>query len=784
MIKQAFTWHINILITLSILLLLAFMGVSGAVEQSGKSLYNFLSPKEASQDIIVVELDSKSIKKIGQWPWPRQIHADLITELSEKEATQIAFDIDFSAQSNKLSDQAMAGAIKASDATVILATFKQRKSENSANFTENLPLPIFADHALLGSVNVIPDQAGYISNYQYAQKIGDRIRPNIAALMTNTAGDLNKSFEIDQSINPATIPRISAIDIIEKRIDRADIKGKSIIIGGTAVELGDRYATPAHGVIPGVVIHALAAETIKSGMDIAILSGYIPFAAMLIMTLLLTKILKPRTRAFKLSMVALILSTILIKFIAYHHAIFSIEMGLTLSFLTTHLIVTFIISALHSLHSERMFDRDTQLPSNLLMIDKSRKMTQLNIAVAQINNFAEIKAVYTKEELSQILQSLARRLELLAVSNSIYRTASDQLAWFVDPQYDDRLQDHFDTASSFLLHPIIVGPHMIKLNVNCGYVDGPSDECAELLSKASSAATRAAILGYRWTPYNDDINIFAKEKLTLLSSLDDALAHDDIWPAYQPKIDVQTGLITSAEALARWTHGELGNIGPDRFIPLLEAQGLMTDLTYHILRLSLRDIERWNLQGSDFNCSVNVSAALLLDQKFIQKSIDLINDSPVDNGQITIEITETSALENMEKASKMLTEISAHGIKLSIDDYGTGQSTLSYLRNFAAHEIKIDQSFIKSMVENETDRMMVRSTIDLAHSMNFKVVAEGVEDQATYDILKTFNCDVIQGWHIGRPIGADEFAKTWLNGDLRRQRHIAHNGQAAKLNAA
>lgn len=784
MITRAFWRHINILITLSILVLLAFMGVTGAVEQSGKSLYNLLSPKEASKEIIVVELDSKSLNEIGQWPWPREIYADLIDQLSAKQAAQIAFDVDFSANSSVTSDTALADAVKASDSTIILATFKQRKSDNSSSFTENVPIAMLADNALLGSVNVIPDQAGYISNYQYAQKIDGKIRPNIAALMTNKAGDLNKSFKIDQSIDPATIPRMSAIDIIENRIDPADVKGKSIIIGGTAVELGDRYATSAHGVIPGVVIHALAAETIIKGMDIAVLSGFIPFAFMLVLTLLLTKALKPKTTAFKLSLGGLIFLTILIKFTAYYSALLSIEMGLTLTFLIALLVVTLISTALGSLYTERMFDRDTQLPSSLMMIDKSRKMTQLNIVVAQINNFAEITAVCSKEELSEVLQSLARRLELLAVSSTIYRTASNQLAWLIDPQYDERLQDHFDTASSFLLNPIKVGSHAIKLNVNCGYVDGPAHQCAELLSKASSAATRAAILGYRWTPYNDDINIFAKEKLTILSSLDDALTNDDIWAAYQPKIDVETGLINSAEALARWKHSELGNIGPDRFIPLLEAEGLMTDLTYHILRLSLRDIERWNLQGSDFNCSINVSAALLLDNIFIQKCIDLIHDSPVGNHQITLEITETSALENIEEASKMLKEVSARGIRLSIDDYGTGQSTLSYLRNFSAHEIKIDQSFIKSMIENDTDRIMVGSTIDLAHSMNFKVVAEGVEDQATYDILKTFKCDVIQGWHIGRPIGADEFAKTWLNCNLQTQRPMPCETNAAKLNAA
>lgn len=773
MIKRKILRYNNAIITMVIVIILAFMGVTNAVEQSGKSLHNFISNQSASQDIIVVELDSKSMKSIGRWPWPRQIYAELINKLSENNASQIAFDIDFSDKSNVKSDTQMAAAIEASSSTIILATFKQRSSENSDIFYENLPLSQFSEHALLASVNVIPDQSGYISSYQYAQKIDGKVRPNIATLMTNEPGKVGKTFEVDQSIDPAKIPRISAIDIIEGRVDKSDIDGKSFIIGGTAVELGDRYATPAHGVIPGVVIHALAAETIIRGKDIAVLNGLVPFAIMLIITAMLSKMIKPSSNAYKFIIGAMIISTIAIKLAAYSSAILSIEMGLTLTFLITYLIVNIIGTALNSLYSERMFDSDTRLPGHLMLAQNTRKSSHIELAVAQIHNFSEIKAVCTKEELSEVIRALAKRLKLLATSEIIYRTGSDQLAWIIDPQYSERLTEHFDAASSLLLNPISVGRHSIKLNVNCGYMGGPAHQCQELISKASIAATKAMMFGERWKPYSNDINIFAREKLTILSSLGDAIANDHIWAAYQPKIDVQTGIINSAEALARWTHSELGNIGPDRFIPLLEAEGLMSDLTYHILRSSLYDINAWNLAGSNFNCSINVSAALLLDTIFMRKCIDLINESNVDNQQITLEITETSALENIEEASKMLKEISACGIRLSIDDYGTGQSTLSYLRNFSANEIKIDQSFIKSMTENDTDRIMVGSTIELAHSMNFKVVAEGVEDQLTYDILKTFKCDVIQGWHIGRPVDAKEFAKQWLNAD--QGPHAAHN---------
>lgn len=147
-------------LALFITLLLSFAGIATTIEQTGKTIRNAVLNKQASQDVVIVEMDSRSLKEIGQWPWPRQTHAKLIDQLSKYKASQIAFDVDFSSRSTPDADKALAGAINASLSTVILATFKQRESDNSELLIENIPLPIFSENALLGSVNVIPDQWG------------------------------------------------------------------------------------------------------------------------------------------------------------------------------------------------------------------------------------------------------------------------------------------------------------------------------------------------------------------------------------------------------------------------------------------------------------------------------------------------------------------------------------------------------------------------------------------------------------------------------------------------
>ena len=188
----------------------------------------------------------------------------------------------------------------------------------------------------------------------------------------------------------------------------------------------------------------------------------------------------------------------------------------------------------------------------------------------------------------------------------------------------------------------------------------------------------------------------------------------------------------------------------------------MAELTLHILRQSLSDMALWNGMGKAINVSVNISAALLLDSEFVGQCIAAVMTSGVEASQVTFEITETSALSKLEEAAAVTRRFRDMGIRISIDDYGTGQSTLSYLRNFSAHEIKIDQSFIKSMNANDVDRVMVGSTINLAHEMELKVVAEGVEDAATLATLAEFGCDVVQGWHVGRPVDATVFAERWV----------------------
>jgi diguanylate cyclase len=268
---------------------------------------------------------------------------------------------------------------------------------------------------------------------------------------------------------------------------------------------------------------------------------------------------------------------------------------------------------------------------------------------------------------------------------------------------------------------------------------------------------RADEEGHHWTLHNDQVTDKADLGQILLADVDGALDRGDIFVVFQPKWQFAQERIAGAEALVRWRHATLGPIGPDQFIPVLEQSGRLEQLTLHVFDRSIEQMRRWADAGLDMDVAINISAPLFADVAFVSILKARITNCGTLASQITLEITESATIASPEQTVKALESIRALGAKISIDDYGTGQSTLSYLKTFPADEIKIDQSFVTRMLASNNDQILVRSTIELAHQLGFKVVAEGIEERDCFDRLAEYGCDTGQGWHIGKPIPADAF---------------------------
>jgi EAL domain-containing protein (putative c-di-GMP-specific phosphodiesterase class I) len=230
---------------------------------------------------------------------------------------------------------------------------------------------------------------------------------------------------------------------------------------------------------------------------------------------------------------------------------------------------------------------------------------------------------------------------------------------------------------------------------------------------------------------------------------------------YQPKLDIASGQIRQAEALLRWQHPQLGMVSPGEFIPLAERTGSIQLLTAWVIEEVMRQLAEWAERNLRVQVSLNISTADLIDPQLPQRVAQLLGQYQVTAGQLIFEITESGMMLNPELALQILHELHGLGISLSVDDFGTGYSSLTQLKRMPVQELKIDQSFIRDLDETSEDSVIVRSTIDMSHSLGLKVVAEGVEYQHSLDLLQRWCCDTAQGYLISRPLAAKAL-ETWM----------------------
>jgi EAL domain-containing protein (putative c-di-GMP-specific phosphodiesterase class I) len=316
-------------------------------------------------------------------------------------------------------------------------------------------------------------------------------------------------------------------------------------------------------------------------------------------------------------------------------------------------------------------------------------------------------------------------------------------------------------------NPARVAGSPIDLTVAFGVEVGSSRSLPNRLASALVAAEEAAHDGLKWKYHDPDTLQDATWKLSMLSQLDSAIDRGEVWVAYQPKLDLATRRIVGAEALARWTHPEKGPIAASEFVAAAEQHDRIGKLTDFVLEKAVAAAAALNKRHDDFEIAVNLSARLLTDKGFTLRVSALLARHGLAPHHLTLELTETAALTGTGEALDMITRLRELGIRIAIDDYGTGLSTLDYLKRIPANEIKIDQSFVKGMIDNRSDRLMVQSTIGLAHSLGRKVVAEGVEQREILDLLVGMECDIAQGFAVGRPMSLESLTKR-IASDLKR----------------
>ena len=719
---------------------------------------NSLHWHKASGDIVFVKIDNQSLRKVGRWPWPRRYHAQLTDRLAEAGATRIFFDLTFTGATNPPDDQAFAEALKRSG-RVILAT-RTRSGPQAGAAQQGMPLQALVDSARgIGTISWQYNFQQAVTGIPYAATVDKKAVPSFAALLSGRNGSPEATFAPDYSIDPKSIPSISAASILDGSFDRRALAGKSVIVGTSSEEIGDQFFVPGTGRMAGAYVHVIGAETLKGGRPVDL--GWIP--------LFLVALGVGATALWRRDgrQQSLILGSAAIFFLfapALPEA-YCISLDIAPAL--------FVIISISSVLGWRRYrvrglvNPISNLP-NLNALRDNRDGKKQSLIAARVLNYEEIVATLPPNSERQLIDQIVSRLSVGAPNRTLYQGDGGIFAWFEEPRAP--FGNHLDALYSLFRNPARVAGLPIDLSVAFGVEVGSSRSLPNRLASALVAAEEAAHDGLKWKFHDPESLQEASWKLSILSELDSAIDRGEVWVAYQPKLDIATNRIVGAEALARWTHPEKGPIAASEFVAAAEQHDRIGKLTDFVLEKAIAVASAINKRDEEFEIAVNLSARLLSDKGFTLRVAALLARHGLAPEHLTLELTETAALADSGESLEMITRLRELGVRISIDDYGTGLSTLDYLKKIPASEIKIDQSFVKGMVDNRSDRLMVQSTIGLAHSLGRKVVAEGVEQREILDLLIEMDCDVAQGFAIGRPMSVESLTKRIASD---RKRHVA-----------
>jgi EAL domain-containing protein (putative c-di-GMP-specific phosphodiesterase class I)/CHASE2 domain-containing sensor protein len=732
--------------SLLVALIFGITDIGKPIEDALRNGRDLIRKHDASGEIVVVALDDRSIERLARWPWPRRHHAALVDELSRLGARRIFFDLDFAAASDPKEDRLMAEALARHRGKVVLAVQAIFDPETGKK-TFNYPIPAFAANADKASITVDYDFRGIVWDIPYGLNTGLKTYPSFAAQLAGKRGPIEAGVPIDYSIDYRSIPTVSAVDVIDRKLDTGSLAGKTVIVGPTAIQLGDTWFVPGAGRLGGVYLHVLGAETLKAGAPRAI-GWLLPLVLALALS---AAALLPRRAAAALAVLGTgIVAVLTVPLLLENLRIYA-------NIVPSLLLLTIIAArvswlAFRQSYSEKAVTHPLSGLPNLNALRAENGGLQRPLIAARITNYAEITSSLPAEMEKSLVEQIAARLRLGSSGQTLYQGDEGVFAWFADDEMAVTLTDHLNALHSLFRSPIVVDGTQLDLVVTFGIERGSARSVANRLGSALVVADEAAAEGHKWKEYDAARLKEAPWRLSLLSQLDAAIDAGELWVAYQPKLDLKTRRTIGAEALVRWTHPEKGPISPAEFVLAAEQSGRIQKLTSYVLERAVQAAAEINAHGIPFGIAVNLSARLIDDPQLPEKIGRVLRAHGLGPELLTLEITETAALGTTSAHLENLARLRELGIQISVDDYGTGLSTLDYLKKIPANEIKIDKSFVQAMHRNQGDRVIVDSTIQLAHSLGRRVVAEGVEDREALYALSLMGCDVAQGFFIGRPI--------------------------------
>ncbi len=420
-------------------------------------------------------------------------------------------------------------------------------------------------------------------------------------------------------------------------------------------------------------------------------------------------------------------------------------------------------------------DHLTNLPNRRFFRKELEKLLHANnsgcLLLLNIRQFRVLNDSVGQEIGDDILRQLSDRLrQCCANSTLLARVGGDEFAILYSfEQLAFELNRSVNQLEAFLKSPFKVGDSDYRLAFNLGVVCFPEQgaEVDLLIRRAQVSVQQAKLQQSFYVEYQQGLDEQHMRRLQIIESLKDAVKDEELHLVLQPKIQCQTGAVMGAEVLLRWQSAKLGFVGPDEFIPLAEQSGAITDLTDWVCRQSVELLRNWEQQGETLKLSINLSTVDLLSDALPLLFEQLIKGFPQLPQRLVLEVTESAVMQDPEKAIARLETLKRLGFSISIDDYGTGHSSLAQLRRLPVEELKVDRAFVQYLSEEAMDESIVRSTIQLAHELGLRVVAEGVEDEASWKVLQSLQCDELQGYYFSKPLAISDFKNYLTDHELK-----------------
>ena len=427
-----------------------------------------------------------------------------------------------------------------------------------------------------------------------------------------------------------------------------------------------------------------------------------------------------------------------------------------------------------ALEHQTLHDHLTGLPNRLMLnqhldyqlLSAERSNKNFSLLLMDLDHFKDVNDSLGHAIGDVLLINTAKRLtEHVRKTDTVTRLGGDEFAILLPEASNHESELLVKNIIQSIKKPFIIGDNTINIGISVGIACFPEDgtDSKTLMQHADMAMYVAKRNQIGFSHYDESEDLISSNRLTLIADLRKALNNDSLQLYFQSLIDLAGSNITGAEALLRWEHPEYGFIPPEKIIELAEYIGIIHQLSIWVLEKAIEQCSLWHQQGEEISIAVNLSVHDLTNTKLCEKIGLLLERYNLPSKFLTLEITESGMMENPARSIEVLNTLSSMEINLSIDDFGTGFSSLAYLKQLPVNELKIDKSFVMNMDNDESDTVIVQSTISLGHNLGLKVIAEGIEHEGLLNLAKDLGCDKAQGYLFGKPQNSEEFFKLLQN---------------------